>query len=136
MRFLAIDYGEVRTGLAVCDADETMAFPLNILRGQHDLAQRIADVIAAERIDAVVMGLPLNMDGSEGPQAKRAKTFADRLLGCVEVPVFFQDERLSSFEARDKLRIAGWSRNKTRDRLDAVAAAEILQAFLESRKQA
>jgi len=134
MRYLAIDYGTSRTGLAVCDTQETMAFPLNVIQGQKNLIQRIAQIVASEHIGAIVLGLPLNMDGSQGPQAQQVQAFARRLQQHVGVEIHFQDERLSSFGAEEKLQATGLSKAKQRARLDAVAAAEILQAFLEERK--
>jgi putative Holliday junction resolvase len=134
MRFLAIDYGTKRTGLAVCDAQETMAFPLTVIQGQKNLVERIGQIVASEHIDAVVLGLPLNMDGSQGPQAQQVLAFAERLKQRIGVEIHMQDERLSSFEAGDKLQATGLSKAKQRQRLDAVAAAGILQAFIDERK--
>jgi putative Holliday junction resolvase len=131
MRYLAIDYGLKRTGLAVCDAGETLASPLAVVHGRKDLIPRIRKVIASENIGAVVLGLPLNMDGSEGPQAKLVRSFAAELAGQVRVPIHLQDERLSSFEAEQKLQEMGLSRGKKREILDALAAADILQTFLD-----
>jgi putative Holliday junction resolvase len=136
MRYLAIDYGRKRTGLAVCDAQETMAFPLDVLHDQKNLVQRIEQIIASEHIDAIVVGLPLNMDGSQGAQVKQVLAFARQLEQHAGIPIYFQDERLSSFGAAEKLQATGLSKAKQRERLDAVAAAEILQAFLEERKRA
>ncbi len=133
MRYLAIDYGMKRTGLAVCDTDETIASPYSVLQGQKDLAGRIGRIVASENIEAIVLGLPLNMDGSEGPQAKRVRDFARQLEPHIHVPIHFQDERLSSFGAEEKLGEIGLSKGKGRERLDAIAAAEILQAFLEQK---
>lgn len=134
MRYLAIDYGRKRTGLAVCDAQETMAFPFDVLHDQKNLVQRIEQIVASEHIEAVVVGLPLNMDGSQGPQAKQVLAFAKQLERHIAIPIHFQDERLSSFGAEEKLQAMGLSKAKQRERLDAVAAAEILQAFLDERK--
>lgn len=134
MRYLGIDYGAKRTGLAVCDATQTIVSPLAVLDGQRDLAGRISEIVASEGIDAVVLGLPLNMDGSEGPQAKLVLAFARELKDRIEVPVHLQDERLSSFGAEQKLQEMGLSRGKKRQRRDALAAAEILEAFLEGWK--
>jgi putative Holliday junction resolvase len=131
MRYLAIDYGAKRTGLAICDRDETIASPLAVIQGQEHLLQEIADIVAAQGVDAIVLGLPLNMDDSEGPQAKLVRSFAARLTGRLGIPVHFQDERLSSFAAREKLAPAELTRKNTAKRLDAVAAAQILEAFLE-----
>jgi putative Holliday junction resolvase len=130
MRYLAIDYGEKRTGLAICDANETIVTPLAVIRGQKELLKKIADIVSKECVEAVVIGLPLNMDGSEGSQAKLVLKFAEQLREHLDVPVHFQDERLSSFDAEQKLAPAELTRSKKRKRLDAVAAASILEAFL------
>lgn len=136
MRYLAIDYGSSRTGLAICDADETIASPLQVLQGLNNLIARIAGIVAAEEVEGLVVGLPLNMNGSEGPQAGKTRAFAEHLQKQTGMPVHFQDERLSSFGATEKLNEAGLSRARQRARLDAVAAAEILQAFLDAKKNA
>lgn len=133
MRYLAIDHGTRRIGLAICDAGETLASPLCVLDGRTDVLPRIARIVRQEGVEALVVGLPLNMDDSEGPQAAKAKAFGERLGRDLALPVHFQDERLSSFGAEEKLEPAGYSRARKRDRLDAVAAAEILGAFLEAK---
>ncbi len=133
MRYLAIDYGEKRTGLAICDANETIVTPLAVIRGQKELQKKISAVIREEGVEAVVIGLPLNMDGSEGSQTKLVLKFAEQLREHLDVPVHFQDERLSSFDAEQKLAPAGLTRSEKRKRLDAVAAALILEAFLEKK---
>jgi putative Holliday junction resolvase len=133
MRYLAIDYGEKRTGLAICDANETIVTPLAVIHGQKELQKKISAVIKKEGVEAVVIGLPLNMDGSEGSQAKLVLKFAEQLREHLDVPVHFQDERLSSFDAEQKLAPAELTRSKKRKLLDAVAAASILEAFLEKK---
>ena len=133
MRYLAIDYGTKRTGLAICDSDETIASPLSVIEGQKDLLKKIADTVETENVGAVVLGLPLNMDDSQGPQAKLVFQFAERLKSRLQIPIHFQDERLSSFGAEGKLAAAEFTRKKKKKRLDAVAAAEILQTFLDNK---
>jgi len=135
MRYLAIDYGPKRTGLAICDCSETITSPLAIIRDSKHLLKKITDIIKAEDIDGLVLGLPLNMDDSEGPQAKLVYDFARELKKNVNIPIHFQDERLSTFAAEEKLGPADFTRNKKKKRLDAVAAAEILQAFLDKKSQ-
>jgi putative Holliday junction resolvase len=134
MRYLAIDYGSRRTGLAICDAQETIASPLAVVHGQKDLLERIARIVEAEGVGAIVLGLPLNMDDSEGPQARLVRVFGQKLGARIPLPIHFQDERLSSFAAAEKLDDAEFSKAMKRERIDAVAAAEILQAFLERTK--
>jgi putative Holliday junction resolvase len=133
MRYLAIDYGEKRTGLAICDANETIVTPLVVIHGRKELQKKISAVIRKEGVEAVVIGLPLNMDGSEGSQAKLVLKFAEQLREHLDVPIHFQDERLSSFDAEQKLAAAELTRSKRKKRLDAVAAASILEAFLEKK---
>ena len=133
MRYLAIDHGKKRTGLAVCDAGETIASPLTVLETLAGLIEKIAEIIETEEIEAVVIGLPLNMDDTEGSQAKLVRRFAENLKQKVGLPVLLHDERLSSFEAKQKLADAELSPAKKRKRLDAIAAAEILQSFLDKK---
>jgi putative Holliday junction resolvase len=134
MRYLAIDYGSGRTGLAVCDPTETLVSPLAVIRGQKTLVAKISQLVATEAVEAVVLGLPLNMDGSEGPQAKAVFRFAERLKATLDIPVYFQDERLSSFAAEQRFSSAELTKAERKKPLDAVAAAEILEAFLEQKK--
>jgi putative Holliday junction resolvase len=119
--------------LAICDAAETIASPLTIIHGQKELLKKIADVVGAEDVEAIVLGLPLNMTGSESSQTRLVRKFAEQLKDHLDVPVHFQDERLSSFAADEKLAPAEFTREKRKKRLDAVAAAEILEAFLEKK---
>ncbi len=134
MRYLAIDYGTKHTGLAICDAAETIASPLTVIHGQQDLLKKITDMVEAEKVEAIVIGLPLNMDDSQGPQAKLVFKFADQLKAHIDIPIHFQDERLSTFSAEEKLAAVDFTRAKKKKRLDAIAAAEILEAFLEDKR--
>ena len=136
MRYLAIDYGTKRTGLAICDPAETICSPMTVIVGNKELLTRIIDIIEAESVEAVVLGLPLNMDGTEGPQSRLVHEFAGRLKKTISIPVYFQDERLSSFGAEEKLVAADLTRAGKKKRIDAVAAAEILEAFLEQKNSA
>jgi len=133
MRYLAIDYGDKRTGLAICDHAETIASPLAVIEGQKDLIKKIAEVVRTENVEAIVLGLPFNMDDSQGFQAKLVLQFADRLKKLLDMPIHFQDERLSSFDAEQRLASAELTRKKKKKRLDAIAAAQILEAFLEQK---
>ncbi len=133
MRYLAIDYGTRRTGLAICDAAETIASPLSVIQGRKDLPKKIADIVAAEGVEAIVLGLPLSMDGTESAQTRLVLKFAEELKKHLDIPVHLHDERLSSFAAEEKLAAAEYSRGQKQKRLDAVAAAAILEAFLEEK---
>ena len=133
MRYLAIDYGNKRTGLAICDQAETLASPLAVLTGQKQLLNKIDEIIEKENVEAVVIGLPLNMDGTQSTQTKLVLKFAKNLKDHLNIPVHLHDERLSSFGARQKLTSANYTRGKRKKRLDAVAAADILESFLEQK---
>ena len=134
MKYLAIDYGTKTTGLAVCDPTETIVSPLTALPTSEILLEKIARIVKKEAVEAIVMGLPLNMDGSAGTQAQIVQRLADKLKKMVTVPVYFQDERLSSFAAEEKLVLRDLTRKKRKARIDALAAAEILQSFLDSKR--
>ena len=138
MRYLAIDHGQKRTGLAVCDASETLVSPHSVIETQSpgELLRRVQAVIEQERIEAVVFGLPYNMDGSEGPRAGQVRQWAAMLAEKVTLPIFFHDERLSSFEAAGLMVGMDLTRKKKKKRLDAIAAAAILQAFLDDKSNA
>ena len=133
MRYLGVDLGRVRIGLALADDVVRTAHPLLTLRHlstPKDIA-RIAEVAREWEVSQVVVGLPLNMDGSEGPEARHARTFAVELSRALGVPVAAFDERLSTFEATGRLRDRGVPARAMRDKVDAEAAAVILQSFLD-----
>ena len=142
MRYLAIDYGTKTTGLAICDPTETIVSPLAGLSTAKDLLSKIVEIIRRENVEAVVIGLPLNMDGTQGGQAGIVREFADKLKILIDVEIFFQDERLTSYAAEAKLSQQPFggqasrklTRKKKKKRIDALAAAEILQSFLDSKR--
>jgi putative Holliday junction resolvase len=134
MRYLAIDYGTKGIGLAICDAAETIASPLTVIQGQKNLFEKIAEIVEREDVEAIVVGLPLNMDDSRGFQAELVIRFAEQLEKYVEVPIHFQDERLSTFESESKLASVDLSKKKKKKHIDAIAAATILESFLETKK--
>ena len=133
MKYLAIDYGLKRTGVAMCDELEIVVSPYKILQSDTQLLDSLAKIIEEEQIQEIVVGLPYNMDGSEGPQAKKVRTFTNELAKITSKKINYQDERLSSFAAKDMLSPAELGWRKRKKVLDAVAAANILQSFLESK---
>ena len=134
MKYLSIDYGVKRTGLAMCDAGEIIVSPLTVIQGKQGIVlKKIKDVVENEGVESIVLGLPLNMDGSQGFQAKLVIKFSQQLSKILEIPIHFQDERLSTFGAKEKIAPLELTRGKKKKYLDAVAAMEILQAFLEQR---
>jgi putative Holliday junction resolvase len=132
-RILAIDFGSVRLGLAVSDALGMASHPLPALRRgtpETDLVALRA-VIDERDVRRLVVGLPLNMDGSEGPMAAQARAFGAWLAGATKLPVHFEDERLSTDEAEEFLRAAGLRPSDRKKLRDSVAAAVILRSVLE-----
>lgn len=136
MRFLGLDLGRATIGLALADEVLRTARPLRTLRrrGEAEDLAALRAVVAEYEVERAVLGLPLNMDGSEGPSARMARAFAVRLEGALGIPVELFDERLSTFEAESRLRELGFSARAQRDKVDAEAAAVILQGWLDRRK--
>jgi putative Holliday junction resolvase len=133
MRFLGVDVGRARIGLALGDDVLWTARPLRVVARRADAAT-LADIAHSARefeVDRAVVGLPINMDGSEGPAARHAREFAAKLAAALGVPVALFDERLSTFEADTRLREQGFSAKDRRSRVDAEAAAVILQGWLD-----
>lgn len=132
MRLIGLDIGEKRVGVAVSDPTARVATPLKVLTGAPS-----ADVSALRRViddyeaDVVVVGLPLTMAGEEGPQAGRIRHEAAVIAERLAVKVVFQDERLSSAEAKRVMGDAGLSEKQKRGSVDMVAAAILLQAYLD-----
>jgi putative Holliday junction resolvase len=136
---LGIDAGERRVGLALSDEMRLLASPLRVLdrrAGVASVLETIADVAAREAVRHVVVGLPLNADGSAGPQAQRAERFAALVQEATGLPVELWDERLSTQAAEAVLRAQGRNTRRARSRgqIDAVAAAVILQDYLDARR--
>jgi putative Holliday junction resolvase len=139
MRTLAIDLGERRVGLAISDEGGRFATPLEVLEvsDKQQAVAPILKIVKDEAVQRIVLGLPLNMDGTSGPAALQAIAWS-KSLAPANVPVIFVDERLSSFAAEQSLnerKRAGEKLTKKRrkQQLDAVAAAGFLQAFLDGR---
>jgi putative Holliday junction resolvase len=133
MRYLGIDVGRARIGVALADAVLRTATPLRVIQRRSDAADlAVLAALAAEfEVTQAVVGLPLNMDGSEGPSADFARRFAQKVGETLRTPVALQDERLSTFEAEARLRERGLDSRESRKQVDAEAAAVILQAWLD-----
>lgn len=132
-----IDFGNRRIGLAVSNPDQLSAYPVETIERSRSLAADLATLrarLTALEVRRVVVGLPLNMDGTVGPQARAAQVFARRLEEATGIPVELCDERLSSFEAEERLKGIPVRRNRRRLAIDAVAASVILETWLRSRK--
>ncbi len=128
--WICIDHGTRRIGIAVGATQQAVASPLRVIPAEpHEKAiEQIKDVVHEYQAEGIVVGWPLNMDDSEGPQAKQARALAAELAGATAQDVRLWDERLSSFAA-DGLLAGRLTRKKKKALQDAVAAAEILQDF-------
>lgn len=138
MRHLALDYGTKRIGLALSDSGGQFAQPFNVLPNTPDAPRALAELCRTEGVERLVVGLPLNMDGTPSWMTHAAADFGRQLATATALPVVYVDERLSSFEAQDTLKHRKRSGEKlTRldknRRLDALAAAHFLREFLEGR---
>lgn len=136
MKILGVDLGNARTGLALCDEDERMAFPVGVISewNRERLAEKIAAQAAEKSVGAIVVGLPRNMDGSEGESAQKARAFAEHLRTIVTVPVEMRDERGTTITAHGFLNETDTRGKKRKAAVDAVAATIILQDYLDYRR--
>lgn len=137
MLWLGLDLGKRRIGVAASD-ELGWVHPVAVIehRGERAVLERIAEIFRERRAGGVVVGLPLNMDDSEGPAARGARRFAERLRRLLDCRVEVWDERLTSFEAEQMLQQAGFDSRQRRRMVDQIAAVLILKAFLaEERTQ-
>ena len=135
MSIAAIDLGRRRIGVAVTDAGNAGAYPLGAIERssfKRDV-EAIAAMLRGREVTVVVVGLPFNMDGSEGPAVRSARHYAERLADALSVKVEMFDERLTSFEAEERLRGMLIGRKSKKQAIDAIAAAVILEGWLASR---
>jgi putative Holliday junction resolvase len=132
-RLLGLDLGEKTIGLALSDTERTVATPFRTLpRGKFKVdAHSLTEIMAEHGVGGLVIGLPLNMDGSEGPSAQSARAFARNFAAVSEVPILFQDERLSTAAVNRTLIDADASRRRRAEVVDKMAASYILQIVLD-----
>ncbi len=132
MKYLAIDLGDARSGIAVSESG-IIATGLETYRRineEKDL-QYIADLVKYYKIDVVVFGLPLNMDGSEGERVEKTKAFAEKLQPLIQAKIEYEDERLTTVVAEEMLIEGGMRRDKRKKVIDKIAATIILQSYLD-----
>jgi putative Holliday junction resolvase len=138
MSVAALDLGRRRIGVAVTDAAAMGAYPVGVVERRsitRDL-EAIAAMLRDREVTTFVVGLPLNMDGSEGPAAKAARAFAERVADAFKVSVEMFDERLTSFEAEERLKGMPVKKGARKPAIDAIAATVILEGWMESRAPA
>ena len=136
MIIASVDLGKARTGIAVCDKTEFLASPLTVVQETYTpkIVQKVADAVKSAGAELVVVGLPKNMDGSEGESAQNARAFAAELENTTGIKTVMQDERCTTVTAHNYLNTTN-TRGKTRKAVvDSVAAVIILQDYLDSKK--
>ena len=135
MKIMAVDYGDARTGLAVCDRTEFLASPVGIIE-EKSFAKVAEKIVYASRefdVGMIVIGLPRNMDGTEGARAQKSRKLAEVLQNIVPIPVELWDERSTTVSAAAILTENGTFGKKRKEQLDAVAATVILESYMTYR---
>ena len=132
-RVLGLDIGDVRTGVAVSDPLQIIASPREVVPSASPdiLLARVQELVRETEARTVVVGVPLDQHGNRGPQAEKVISFVERLRAVVDIPVVTQDERFSTAEAQRMLIAADVRRAKRKKVVDKVAAAHILQTYLD-----
>jgi putative holliday junction resolvase len=136
-RLLGLDLGTKTIGMALSDVSRSIATPYDTLRRTKFTvnAEKIRELIETNQVGALVLGLPLNLDGSEGPRAQSTRAFARNLAAQIDVPIVFWDERLSTAAVERHLIEADASRKRRTEVIDRMAAAYILQGALDRLKR-
>lgn len=133
-RILGVDYGDVRTGIAISDALGISAQPKELIQGLNVAKQleRIVSIASENNCECIIIGLPLNMDGTEGPRVVKARKFGDALAEASNIEIKYWDERLSSAQAERALR--GLTSRHKKKHVDVMSAQFILQSYLDANK--
>ncbi|MXZ00952.1 Holliday junction resolvase RuvX [Candidatus Poribacteria bacterium] len=134
---LGLDIGDVRIGVALSDELGVAAHPLCTLTRKNRKVDLIAisDLVSIHKVERVVIGLPISLDGSIGPQAEKIQNFAKRLAQVIDIPIEFQDERFTTAEAEDLLRALNKDTKEQKELIDEVAAVIILTDYLNQNKE-
>jgi putative Holliday junction resolvase len=132
-RFMGLDYGKERVGVALSDSGGSMATPHTVINIQpfRKFLGAIKAIIREQEVDQIVVGIPRNMDGSYGASSDSAREFASRLQESLTIPIATFDERLTTVQASKALRASGKSAKKQKPLIDSAAAQIILQTYLE-----
>lgn len=136
MKIMAVDLGDARTGLAVCDKTEFLASPIGVIhdKSYRSVLQKVAAAVEEYAVSQVVVGYPKNMNGTVGERAEKCETFAKQLEKLAAVPVVLWDERSTTVSAHQFLNETNTRGQKRKDVVDAVAATIILESYLNYRK--
>lgn len=135
MVILSVDYGDVRTGIAVCDKMEILASPVTVITQSYEpkLILEIEKIISQYKPELIVVGLPKNMDGTSGERAEKCKNFANALTEKTGIKTVMVDERLTTVSAHKALNVTNVRGDKRKGIVDAVSAVMILESYLASK---
>lgn len=135
MVILSVDYGDMRTGIAICDRMEMLASPVTVITQSYapKVIAEIEKIISQYKPELIVVGLPKNMDGTSGERAQKCKAFADDLSARTGIKAVMWDERLTTVSAHKALNVTNVRGKKRKEVVDAVSAVMILESFLASR---
>ena len=135
-KYLAIDFGDRRIGLAISDFDKQIAFPRDFLENNRGFIKQIQKFCEEEQIIKIIVGLPIEMDGTMGEQVIKTYKFGDKLKKAIDpIPVDYFDERLTTKQSVKKLQEQGIKAKEQKGQLDMVSAQIILEAYMESQKK-
>ena len=136
MVIISVDYGDKRTGIAICDKLEMLASPVCVIteRNQEVLAKKIVEIANEKKAEQIVVGLPKNMDGSMGFRSEACQALGTLIQSLTEIPVVYWDERLTTVSAHRILSENNVRGKKRKNVVDAVAADIILQDYIDSKK--
>ena len=136
MKVLSVDYGDVRTGIAISDVRGMLASPLCVIEQSYQpkLVDRIVQIVEENKIERIVIGLPRNMDGSYGYRCDECRSLGDAIAQKIDVDIFYEDERLTTVMAHNVLSDNNVRGKKRKQTVDAVSAVMILQSFLDKNR--
>jgi len=136
MVIMSVDYGDVRTGIAICDRLETLAYPVEVIKEAYEpkLIAKIKELVLKNKPELIVVGYPKNMDSSEGSRAQKCRDFSINLENETGVKTDLWDERLTTVSAHNFLNSTNTRGNKRKNTVDAVAATIILQDYIDHRR--
>lgn len=136
MIMMSVDYGDVRTGVAFCDKSEVLASPYGVIHESYQpkLVQKLAEIAAEKGAQKIIVGLPVNMDGSYGFRCDACRELGKMLQETSGIEVDYQDERLTTVIAHDFLSANNVTGKKRKEKVDAVSAVLILQSYIDKNK--
>lgn len=137
MRYLGLDFGLKRIGLAKSGSLGLIAQfykTIYVSRNQEKIFSELSTIVDTEKIEAIVIGLPYHMNGEKGEKGEKAEAFGEKLKDYVSIPIFYEDERLTTVSAERILIEGNMSRKKRKDKIDSLAATFILQKYLDRKK--